>query len=306
MTRVEERLKTCIFWVLCAGWAYQTLQAESASQPLITPPTAKAETASQPEKPACIPPAPPPISITAKNAYQGMPFQPGENTKFLVSYMGVKAGFLDLAVGPAQKPQKVWLMNFSTTLKTGDWYSGLYQADDAGWALAHPFSFAAAQFSLKQDHRKLLGSDYYEKKDLVYSQALCQVTEVTVKNKKPSKTETFFWEPNAADILAAFFRLRTLNYPIGKEHSFLVYTSEKNWWIKAKAEDHVKVETPLGEFVAVRINLETFIGKELQQRGKMKVWIAFQHPQRPLVRIEAEVKVGRFIAEIIEFKRGMN
>ena len=77
----------------------------------------------------------------------------------------------------------------------------------------------------------------------------------------------FDLEYGAVDALGAVFLLRTKNYKLGKIERFMVYTSEKNWWLEAKPVAFEKVKVPAGTFDTVKLSLKTYIGRELQQKG---------------------------------------
>jgi 3'-phosphoadenosine 5'-phosphosulfate (PAPS) 3'-phosphatase len=78
----------------------------------------------------------------------------------------------------------------------------------------------------------------------------------------------------AVDVIGATLKLRTFNYVPGKAERFLVYTSEKNWFLEAHPVGIEDVSVPAGTFKAMKVRLQTFIGKEMQQKGDVFVWIA--------------------------------
>ena len=59
-----------------------------------------------------------------------------------------------------------------------------------------------------------------------------------------------------------------------------------------------------GTFDAVKLDLQTFIGKELQQKGDVSMWIAQKHPSRPLVKITGRIKIGHVSIELSELEVG--
>ena len=66
-------------------------------------------------------------------------------------------------------------------------------------------------------------------------------------------------------------------------------------------KETVKVEG--GSYPATKLKLQTYLGEELQQKGDLYMWIA-DTPERPMIKIEAEVKVGTFYVELSKFKAG--
>ena len=61
---------------------------------------------------------------------------------------------------------------------------------------------------------------------------------------------------------------------------------------------------PAGTFKAVKLKLQTFIGKDLQQKGDVWAWIAAEHPGRPLVQIQGEIKIGSVWIKLHRLKTG--
>lgn len=236
------------------------------------------------------------------DTYRRMPFQAGEISVMSVKYLGIRVGQLRLEVLTPQRRQGRWHMAFRGSIRTDGWYSGIYTADDEALGVSRPHSFAAAHFRLKQFHRQLLGKNYRENKELEFRAQGCRVQETVKKNAAPAKTKSFFWHPESSDILSAIFRLRAQNYNRGVTRSFLVYTSEQNWQLRATSEEHVTLRTALGNFKAARLRLETAIGKEFQQKGDVRVWLAIEHTQRPILKIAADIKIGRFVAEIVALR----
>lgn len=246
-------------------------------------------------------------SIAKSRVYKGLPFHENEFLRLNVKYLGLHVGFLDFEVLEPAKRGQDWLMNLKASVNTGDWYEGVFKARDAGIAYLYPITFTPFQFRMIQDHKPFLGSDYYEDKWVNFQREKCQVREEYERykgDKKKTKSKTAPLDSDSHDILGALYKLRTIDFVRYADAKIKVYTSEKNWWLKATREEFVKVKVPAGKFDAVRLDLQTYIGKELQQKGKARIWIAFREPGRPFVKIEAEIKVGSFIAEMSSFKAG--
>ena len=118
------------------------------------------------------------------------------------------------------------------------------------------------------------------------------------------KNESYYLSPGAIDALGASFKLQ-LDYKIGRKERILVYTSEKNWWLEILPEKIEEVEVKAGKFEAVKIRLKSYLGKQLQQKGKLTAWVATKkHPSRPLVKVEGELKFGNAYMELSKFTPG--
>jgi hypothetical protein len=90
----------------------------------------------------------------------------------------------------------------------------------------------------------------------------------------------------------------------GKTERYLVYTSEKNWFLEATPMGDEDVVVPAGTFKATKVKLRTFIGKELQQKGDVFVWIA-KDKNRTLVQVQGEIKIGSVYMRLSKYTPGM-
>lgn len=252
----------------------------------------------------CSSPVQVPEPRPAPNVYAEMPFKKGEVMKLNVSYLKMNAGFLEFRVLDPAFLNDQWLMGFSSLVITGDWYEKIFKAHDEGIGYAYPATFAPHQFRMTQDHTPLIGKRYIEDKMIRFNIKTCDINEDYRDEKyQVKKTVKASLDPDAIDILSALYHLRTIDFTKTNEARLKVYTSEKNWWLTATREDFVRLTVPLGKFEAVRLKLQTYIGKELQQKGKVSLWIGIQKP-RPILKVEAEIKIGSFVALLAQMEEG--
>ena len=106
------------------------------------------------------------------------------------------------------------------------------------------------------------------------------------------------------DALGAIYKLRTFEYTLNKPIRFVVYTSEKNWWLEAMPEALEEVETKIGKIKAHRLKVATSLGQDLEQKKALKIWIAKDHPNRPMLKVEGEADWGNFYLLLDQFKPG--
>lgn len=253
--------------------------------------------------------------------YEGEPFAPGEEARFSLKYGALKVlvgyGFLrvgkpvkqSITVGVDKdgKPEIAgrWHRVFTAEAYTGDWYKMIFAAHDKIQSFSRPWDEGASKFYISQDEEKPFVRRYHREKWLDFDQVNCQVDErENVYHKKKEKQGQFFLQPGATDAMSAFFRLRSLKFELGKVERFLVYTSEKNWWLEARPIVEESLKTPIGEFKAMKTEVHSYLGQELQQKGKLYVWIAHEHPNRPILKIEGEVTFGKIYLELDQFKPG--
>lgn len=246
----------------------------------------------------------PPPNFSRADVYKGRPFQPGESADYEVSYMGVHAGYGNLSVDSPIKHEGIWHQAFSGSASTGEWYEKIFIVKDKIHTVSRPWDFGAAQFYIEQNEGSFFGRRFTQKKWITFDQSNCKVFERTENRKKEIKNDEYELEPGANDALAAFFALRTIHYIEGRTERVLVYTSEKNWHLDATPVAFETITVPAGTFKTIKLKLVTYLGKELQQKGEVHMWIATDHPARPMIRVEAEVKVGKIQIKLKKFDEG--
>ena len=246
--------------------------------------------------------APGPSSMT--EIYRKAPFKSGERSTFQVHYMGVMVGYGNIRVKPPVLLKNNWSQHFSAKASTGDWYSAIFVAKDQVIAYSKPESFAVLKFYIKQDEGQMFGSRFIQEKWLNFYHEKCMVDEIIKKKDKEPVQEQAELSYGAIDALGAVFKLRSLTYITGQKQRFLVYSSRKNWWLEADPKTVEKVTVPAGEYLADKLKLQTYLGKDLQQKGEVHIWIAKDHPSRPLVKVEGEIKIGSIVMELTEFTPG--
>jgi guanyl-specific ribonuclease Sa len=252
----------------------------------------------------CPPERPPAPQVMFQDVYRGMPFQPGERLRYKVRYMGVFAGFGELEVAAPAESQGNWYRAFRAQARTGDWYRGLYRGSGSVLAWSRPWDFGAFGYWYEQDGRPMLSKRWSKQKFLKFEQDACKVAEYTTRSGEPQQTEEIALSYGAKDILSAIYFLRTQDYVIGRTERTQVYLSGKNMWLQVEPAGIETVEVPAGAFQALKLKLQAYFEGEPVRKTRVDLWIAENHPQRPIVQVEAYLKVGHLNLELVEFKPG--
>ena len=252
----------------------------------------------------CPKPMPPAPDWARAQTYEGVPFKPGEESTFEVSWAGMNAGFATMEVRPPIKHGGKWHRVFHAEAKTGDWFKTIFTGHDIIEAYSRPWDFGVSKFYLEQYEQGAFKSAFISKKWLDFLQEECQVKEKTWRPEKSDKLETFPLSFGAIDALSVVYFMRTKEYKIGQTERAPVYTSEKNWFLEAKPLAFEKVTVPAGTFDAVKIQLHTYLGKALQQKGDVFVWVSTGTPQKQILQIQGEIKIGSVWMKLKTFQPG--
>ncbi|MGE0171982.1 MAG: DUF3108 domain-containing protein [Oligoflexales bacterium] len=267
-----------------------------------------------PENVAPIPKAP------RSKVYEAVPYKSGEVSKYELKYGALKVlvgyGFLRVeppqnykvkvpdAKGKAVEEQR-WHMVLHAEAYTGDWYKMIFAGHDKIQALIRPWDLGVSKFYMNQNEEKPFVRRYVSEKWLDFDHFNCKVASKEIDHaKEKTKTGDYDFQAGALDTLGAVFHLRTFEYKLNQAVRFAVYSSEKNWMLEATPVAFEKVTVNAGTFDTVKLKLQTYIGKDLQQKGDVWVWVATKLPSKPLVKIEGEVTFGSIYLLLDTYKAG--
>ena len=246
------------------------------------------------------------------DVFKNVPFGAGERSVFGVYYFGVYVGTVMMETLQPKMIGGEFHRVFGGIAKTATSYEMIFVGKDRARAVSRASDFGGRQFKLEQFEEAALGRAFIQDKWVDFDPKNCKANE-TVKKDKKVKKDQYFWDPRANDALSALFHLRALDFKfeknakgikVGKKERFLVYTSEKNWWFEARPVASETITVPAGTFKAIKLKLDTYLGKDLQQKGDVHLWVATEDPSRPIIKITGEVKIGSINMELASFKKG--
>jgi len=245
-----------------------------------------------------------PKNLPRSDTYKNVPFKAGEISEYAISWMGMLAGYGTIEIQAPQKVDGIWHRGYRIVGRTGDWFKGIYVANDSASAVVRPWDEGVRKFYIEQRGGKFLGKSFTMKKWLDFDHDRCKVLEKEEHSDTGTSTVERDVQYGAIDAIGATLKLRTFDYVAGKTERFLVYTSEKNWFLEATPMGDEDVVVPAGTFKATKVKLRTFIGKELQQKGDVFVWIA-KDKNRTLVQVQGEIKIGSVYMRLSKYTPGM-
>jgi len=229
---------------------------------------------------------------TKLEVYQGVPYQAGEEAHYIAYWAGIHAGDHTMTVLPPVLQEGEWLQAFRSDAITGEWFKHIYVAHYLTNAHSYSTSFGASWFHGSEYRKPPLVADFKEEKTLVFAQEDCKAHEEIQTNKKPLEQVAHGWDPTATDVLSGVYKLRTLSYTPNQPVHFLIYSSGKNWKLEATPLGKEMLTLPIGNIEGMKLKLLTYMGRELQQKGDLFIWIATTHPQHPMLQMEGKLKWG--------------
>ncbi len=231
------------------------------------------------------------------------PFIVGEKVVHSVSYFGAEAGKLTLQVKPFIEVNNRKSYNFFMGLKTSSLFSKFYSVDDYVETFIDFEELVPHVFKLSaRESGKLVSSNSFFDNNTL--KATFWEKKYTEKNGEEEKKLAWDILPYSQNAFSGIFYMRVFKWDIGKENSFRVADDEKNIVFKATAIEKVKLDTDAGEFNAIKIKATVVSRGALTQAGDFYIWIS-DDDRKIILRLEAEIKIGKIVSEIEEYKSGL-
>jgi Protein of unknown function (DUF3108) len=220
-----------------------------------------------------------------------------------VSYFGAEAGKLTLQVKPFVEVNNRKSYNFYMGLKTSSLFSKFYSVDDYVETFIDFEELVPHVFKLSaRESGKLVSANSFFNNNTL--KATFWEKKYTEKNGEEEKKLAWNILPYSQNAFSGIFYMRVFKWDIGKENSFRVADDEKNIVFKATAMEKVKLDTDAGEFSAIKIKATVVTRGALTQAGDFYIWIS-DDERKIILRLEAEIKIGKIVSEIVEYKSGL-
>ena len=230
------------------------------------------------------------------------PFSENETVVHSVNYFAAEAGKLTFKVKPFVEVNGRKSYNFLTDLKTSRLFSSFYSVDDQVETYVDFEDLTPHVFKLhiKESGQLREGQSYFDHKTLKANYWETKYTEKKGHEKKQQEWEILPFSQNA---FSGIFYMRIFKWEVGKEYSFRVADDEKNIVFKGTALKKEKISTPAGEFDAIQIKAQVVSRGALEQAGDVYFWLS-DDTHKYVLRIEAKIKIGTLVSEVIEIKPG--
>ncbi len=230
------------------------------------------------------------------------PFHVGEKVIHSVRYFSAEAGKLTLEVQPFLEVNNKKSYHFQIGLKTSSLFSNFYSVDDLVDTYMDYENLVPHVYKMNvRETGKLANSQVYFNHELLKSNFWEK--KYTEKNGQEEKKKSWDILPFSQNAFSGIFYMRIFNWQVGKQYSFRVSDDEKNVIFKGTALAKEKLETEAGTFNAIKIKTDIISRGALTPSGNIFMWIS-DDDRKLLLRIEAEIKIGKLVSEVIEIEKG--
>jgi len=230
------------------------------------------------------------------------PFKVGEKVVHEVSYFAAKAGDLTMQVKPFAQVNGRKSYNFVINLESNRVFSSFFSVEDRVDTFLDYETLIphVLKINIKEKDKLAQSQSYFNNETLKASFWEKKYTE-----KAGEEERKFTWDilPFSQNAFSGLFYMRVFNWKEGKQVSFRVAEDKKNIVFTGTAVGKEKLNTEAGEFNAIKIKASIVTRGALSQTGDIFLWLS-DDEHKYILRIEAKIKIGTLVSEVIEIEKG--
>lgn len=228
---------------------------------------------------------------------QPLPFGPGEQTTYEVSFLGVPSGIAQVTVGLRTDQYGARVLPLVCVGQTTS-VASVFQIKDRFVSYFDPAE------------KKSVGIDYFidenrsrRKEQFRFNQEPQKVFAHKKKEGQGPYDVTYDVPEGTTDLPGAAFWLRSHDIVVGAVHEVPVFTGAKWFLMRATVEAKETITTKLGEVSTYRVSVTTDFQGNVATKGNILVWYTADEKKLP-VRARADFVVGSATADIVQYLPG--
>lgn len=230
------------------------------------------------------------------------PFRVGEEVTHDVNYFKVSAGSLKMKVDPFVTVNDQKAYSFKMLINTGGLFSSFYSVDDSVDIFMDYNSLVPSVFQLhvKESGQLREAKMLFNEKD---NTATFWEKKVTKKDGEEEKKQHWDILPFTQNVYSAVFYMRFFQWEVGKEYAFRVGNDNENLTFSGKALRKEILDTKLGPMKSIVIQPNITLKGKFKSIGENLIWLS-DDDRHYILRIEAKIKIGTLVSEVVEIKPG--
>lgn len=237
------------------------------------------------------------VTTSAFALTQPVPFGPGEQATYEVSFLGVPSGIAQITVG----------------LRTDQYGTRVLPLVCVGQttSLANVFPINDRFVSyFDPAQKKSVGVDYFidenrlrRKEQFRFNQEPQKVFAHKKKEGQGPYDVTYDVPDGTMDLASAAFWLRSRDIVVGAVHELPIFTGARWYQMRATVEAKETITTKLGETSVYRVSITTDFQGDAATKSNILVWYTADE-KKLVVRARAEFVVGNVTADIVRYLPG--
>jgi len=224
-------------------------------------------------------PAPGPDSAQlARLRSRGLPFGPGENLQFAVTYGPIRAGTATLEVRPMRQYKDRLCYHFVSQARSAPVFDSIYKVRDRIDALVDGEDFFTWQYR-KVQREGGYNADY-------------EILYVPQESKaRYADGRTFDIPANALDALGAFYFTRL--QPLRQDSVFYIphHSDKRSFYLRVDVLRREEIEVPAGRFDCWVLDPSVKEAGPFKHQGRLTVWVTADERRLPVL-LKSSVGVG--------------
>lgn len=233
------------------------------------------------------------------------PFLVGESIRHEVYYnlVRITAGEMEFQTLPFKVVNGRKAYQFQVNLKTTSLFSSFYSVDDKVNTLIDYELWLPRLYTLhvKESSQLREGRNYF---DFDKMKAIYEEKKVTSKKGVEEKKQEWEILPYSQNVFSVIYYMRLFAWRDNKEYAFRVADDGENLVFKGKVVKREVINTPIGEFKAIKIKPEFTVKGAFKPVGDIYIWLS-DDPRKIPLRIESKIKIGTIVSQIIDYQPGI-
>ncbi|MBE2251252.1 MAG: DUF3108 domain-containing protein [Myxococcus sp.] len=226
-----------------------------------------------------------------------IPFGPGEQALYEVSFMGVPAGIAQITVGLRTEQYGAKVLPLVCVGQTTS-VANVFQIKDRFVSYFDPVAL------------KPVGADYFIDENRSRRREKFRFNQEPLKAHANKKKEgqgaydiSYDVPEGTMDLAAAAFWLRAQTLTVGEVREVPIFTGAKWYPMHVVVEGRETLSTKLGEVPVFRVSISTDFHGNAATKGNIIVYYTADARQLP-VRVRAEFVVGSATADLVQYLPG--
>ncbi len=231
------------------------------------------------------------VDAAAENGMPGMhpAIRVGERLTFTVRYGLIKAGTAVMAIEGVKRFSGRPVYHLVSTAESNSVFDGIYRVRDRVVSLV----------DVEQLHSRFFEKHLREGRYRADQQARFDPENGVVTYHDGTETKV---TPPVYDVLAAFYRVRTMPLEPGQKHYLTSHENRKEYPLRVSVIGRERVETPAGTFDCVVLEPTLRSGAFFKNEGKLSIWLTDDERRMPVL-MRSKLPIGAISVELIEFQR---
>lgn len=228
------------------------------------------------------------------------PYRAGELALYDVRWGILKAGEIRLEVKPQARLSGRPVWHFAGRAESSALVRMFYRAEDSFESLVDQRSFLPVGLHIRVDESGEQGerSVFYD-----HRAGIAHYRKDRTRHKRGPKTTCRKdpLDPQALDVIAALYRLRTVELEPGSTIHLPVYDNGKSWQARVEVLPRTEIKTGLGHRPALPLRVSSQIDGKLSSEKDLLIWLS-DDPQRVMLGFEASLGWGKLRASLSGYR----